>query len=95
MYSEGSCPDYRWTYDACSPTASQLVAELISAAKPKKADKDLTATSPAGDLLRPPACLVRALSESTHDSYTVQGRGEGQVAAKRSDVISAHCKSLI
>ncbi|CAL5224335.1 g7007 [Coccomyxa viridis] len=41
MYTVGACPDYRWTYDACSPSATQLVAELDSAARLVKAGTDV------------------------------------------------------
>ena len=54
MYTEGTCPDYRWTYDACSPTASQLVAELDSAARPVKVGKDLPQSGAEGNLVRLP-----------------------------------------
>ena len=39
MYSEGSCPDYRWTYDAYGPSAGQLAAELSSKQPTGKAEQ--------------------------------------------------------
>ena len=54
MYTVGACPNYRWTYDACSPTSTQLVAELDSAARPVKAGADVAPSDAEGDLVRLP-----------------------------------------
>ncbi len=50
MYSEGSCPDYCWSYDVCAPSAQQLIAELGT----KKAAAKVTYDSdPDQDSLNP------------------------------------------
>lgn len=59
MYTVGSCPDYRWTYDACSPTAAQMVAALDSAARPVRTDgKELIQPDAEVDLLSHPPCMI-------------------------------------
>ena len=74
MYTVGSCPDYRWTYDACSPTASQLVAELDSAARPMKDfGKDLLQSDAEVDLVSPPLCMARVFVGSRMCSKSLQG----------------------
>ena len=74
MYTVGSCPDYRWTYDACSPTASQLVAELDSAARPiKAAGKDLLQSDAEADLVSPLFRMVKSFVGSRMCSKSLQG----------------------
>ena len=58
MYSEGACPDYRWTYDAYGPSAGQLAAELSSAQQEGEAEQVAASTATSGHLL---ACLVDLL----------------------------------
>ena len=60
MYSEGSCPDYRWTYDAYGPSAVQLAAELSSTQQSGEAEQ---VAASAADPEHPLACL---LSISSH-----------------------------
>ena len=55
MYSEGSCPDYRWTYDAYGPSAGQLAAELSSKQQSGKAEQVAASPAESQQLL---ACLV-------------------------------------
>ena len=58
MYSEGTCPDYRWTYDAYGPSAGQLAAELSSKQQEGKAEQVSASTA---NLL---ACLVKPLTSA-------------------------------
>ena len=64
LYTEGSCPDYRWTYDACTPTAPQLVAELDSAARLVKADKDLPQSGAERILVRLHPSITACVAEA-------------------------------
>lgn len=59
MYSEGSCPDYRWTYDSFAPQASQVLAELSPKKAPAQEDEAASASEAPGDLVLPPPRLVR------------------------------------
>ena len=58
MYSEGTCPDYRWTYDAYGPSAGQLAAELSSKQQEGEAEQVAASTAKSEHLL---ACLVDLL----------------------------------
>lgn len=52
MYTKGSCPDYRWSYDVCAPSVHQLIAELSAREAPAKVRHDM---HPEEDSLQRPA----------------------------------------
>ena len=54
MYTEGSCPDYRWSYDVCAPSAHQLIAELSAKKGPVEVRHDM---HPDEDSLQCPAFI--------------------------------------
>ena len=62
MYSEGSCPNYRWTYDAYGPSAGQLAAELSSKQQEGEAEQVSAYIANSEPLL---ACLVDLLTSAT------------------------------
>ena len=76
MYTVGACPDYRWTYDACSPSATQLVAELDSAARLVKAGTDVPQLGAEEDPVRPTPCLV-GISKGGHQQQICHMKQSG------------------